>query len=108
MDNNLKAKKEHLISILKGYGSLLVAYSGGVDSTFLVATAHEALKKNLVAITAKSPLHPVRENQQAKAFAQKLGIIHLFVKSKEMSWSDFTANTRKDVICVKNIFLKIC
>ena len=95
MNNDLTTKREHLISILKGYGSLLLAYSGGVDSTFLLATAHEALKKNLVSITAKSSLHPVKESREAKAFAQKLGVQHMFIKSREMSRSDFTANTKK-------------
>jgi len=105
MNNGLKTKREHLISTLKSYGSLLVAYSGGVDSTFLLATAHEALKKNLVAITAKSPLHPVRENQESKAFAQQLGVQHIFVKSMEMSRSDFTANTKKRCyLCKKYLF----
>lgn len=105
MNNDLKTKRGHLISILKSYGSLLVAYSGGVDSTYLLATAHEALKKNLVAVTVKSPLHPVRENQQAEAFAQQLGIIHLFVKSREMSRPDFTANTKKRCyLCKKYLF----
>ena len=105
MNNDLKTKREHLISILKGYGSLIVAYSGGVDSSFLLATAHEALRKNLVAITAKSPLHPVRENQEAKTFAQQLGVQHLFVKTREMSRSDFMPNTkRRCYLCKKYLF----
>ena len=105
MNNDLKTKREHLISILKGYGSLIVAYSGGVDSSFLLATAHEALRKNLVAITAKSPLHPVRENQEAKTFAQQLGVQHLFVKTREMSRSDFMSNTkRRCYLCKKYLF----
>lgn len=105
MNNGLTTKREHLISILKGYGSLLIAYSGGVDSTFLLATAHEALKKNLVAITAKSPLHPVRENQDAKAFAQELGVKHMLVQSREMSQADFKANTKKRCyLCKKYLF----
>jgi uncharacterized protein len=105
MNNDLKTKREHLISILKGYGSLLLAYSGGVDSSFLLATAHEALKKNLVAVTAKSPLHPVKESREAKAFAQKLGVQHLLIKSREMNRSDFRANTkRRCYLCKKYLF----
>lgn len=105
MNNGLTTKREHLISILKGYGSLIIAYSGGVDSTFLLATAHEALKKNLVAITAKSPLHPVRENQDAKAFAKELGVQHMLIQSREMSHADFKANTKERCyLCKKYLF----
>jgi uncharacterized protein len=105
MNNDLTTKREHLISILKGYGSLLIAYSGGVDSTFLLATAHEALKKNLVAITAKSPLHPVRENRDATAIAQELGVRHMLIQSREMSQADFKANTKKRCyLCKKYLF----
>ena len=108
MNNGLTTKRERLISILKGYGSLLIAYSGGVDSTFLLAVAHEALKKNLVAITAKSPLHPVMENQDAKAFAQELGVKHMIVKSREMNLPDFTANTKERCyLCKKYLFIDL-
>jgi len=108
MNNGLTSKRERLISILKGYGSLLIAYSGGVDSTFLLAVAHEALKKNLVAITAKSPLHPVMENQDAKAFAQELGVKHMLVKSREMNLPDFTANTKERCyLCKKYLFIDL-
>jgi len=51
--NPLTKKREHLFSILEEYDALVVAYSGGVDSSFLLAVAHEALKKNLVAVTAQ-------------------------------------------------------
>ena len=84
---------------------MLIAYSGGVDSSFLLATAHEALKRNLVAITAKSPIHPVRESQDAKAFALKLGVKHMFIESREMSQADFRANTKKRCyLCKKYLF----
>jgi len=105
MNNGLTTKKERLISMLKGYGSLLIAYSGGVDSTFLLALAHEVLKKNLTAITAESPLHPASEIKAAKAFAQELGVQHLLIQSREMSQADFKANTKKRCyLCKKYLF----
>jgi uncharacterized protein len=105
MNNSLTTKRDHLLTTLKGYGSLLIAYSGGVDSSFLLATAHEALKKNLVAVTAKSPVHPPRENQDAKAFAQELGVRHMFIQSREMSQDDFIANTKERCyLCKKYLF----
>jgi uncharacterized protein len=105
MNNSLTTKRDHLFTTLKGYGSLLIAYSGGVDSSFLLATAHEALKKNLVAVTAKSPVHPARENQDAKAFAEELGVRHMFIQSREMSQDDFIANTKERCyLCKKYLF----
>jgi len=105
MSNSLTTKRERLISILKGYGSLLIAYSGGVDSTFLLAVAHEALKKNLTAITAESPLHPATEIKAAKAFAQALGVKHMLIQSREMIQADFKANTKKRCyLCKKYLF----
>ena len=108
MNNSLTTKRERLISILKAYGSLIVAYSGGVDSTFLLATAHEALKKNLTAITAESSLHPTWEIREAKAFAQELGVQHMLIQSREMSRPDFTANTKKRCyLCKKYLFIDL-
>jgi len=105
MDKNpLAKKKDHLLSILKGYGSLLVAYSGGVDSFFLLAAAHEALGRNLLAVTAASPLHPEREIRAATVFAKELGVEHMIIQSKEMSRRNFTANTEdRCYVCKKNL-----
>ncbi len=106
--DSLTRKKDHLLSIISGYGSLMVAFSGGVDSTFLLAVAHEALKKNLIAITARSPLHPVRENNAAVAFAESLGIKHILIESKEMSQPSFRANTKdRCYLCKQYVFSDI-
>jgi len=100
--DSLKTKKERLVSLLKQFEALIVAFSGGVDSTFLLAVAHETLKKNLVAITAESPIHPARENQAAVVFAQNLGVQHIVLQSREMSRPDFIANTKdRCYICKK-------
>jgi uncharacterized protein len=105
METAINQKKEHLLSIIKEYGSLLVAFSGGVDSTFLLAVARQVLKDNLVAVTSKSPVHPLREHQTATDFAKNLGVDHRIIQSREMSRPDFLMNNKdRCYICKKYLF----
>jgi uncharacterized protein len=99
------AKKKHLMAILAGYDALAVAFSGGVDSTFLLAAAKEALVGRLVAITAVSPVHPRREIREAAATARTLGVRHIMAPSGEMAAPDFVANPpNRCYICKKIVF----
>ena len=104
--NHLAEKKGRLLSILKGYGALIVAYSGGVDSSFLLATAHEVLNENLLAVTASSPLHPERETREAIDFATVLGVEHMIVQSKEMHRADFISNTKERCYLCKKYLIE--
>ena len=102
MNREILNKKEKLISIIKKYDNLIVAFSGGVDSTFLLQTADEVIQENVIAVTAKSPIHPERETEFTKKFAKRLGIKHIVIKSREMSRPDFVANTKERCyICKK-------
>ena len=103
-ENHLTEKRDRLLSILKGYGSLLVAYSGGVDSSFLLAMAREALNKNLIAVTSASPLYPQRETREAENFANSLGVEHIIVHSQIMHRDDFISNPKERCyLCKKNL-----
>ena len=62
----LKNKYENLKEYLREQKSLVIAFSGGVDSTFLLKVAKEALGENVVAVTAKSASFPERERKEAK------------------------------------------
>lgn len=102
MTENIKLK--YLKDELKSFGSAAVAFSAGVDSTFLLKIAHEVLGDNVVALTAKSSLFPQRELEEAKAFCQKEGIRHIIV---DIDIENIRHNPpNRCYICKRNIFEK--
>ena len=93
MDENLaKLKRKNLMKDLKDLGSLVVAFSGGVDSTFLLAVAHEALGDKLVAATATSDTYPFSEQEEASLFTKERSIEHILFPSDETCLPEFIAN----------------
>jgi len=104
-EDDLKYKIEHLASAIKAYNSLAIAFSGGTDSTFLLAVAHNVLKKNVIAITAKSQVHPARETDLAMDYTKKHRIEHVIIQSNELKIPEFTANNRnRCYVCKTNLF----
>ena len=100
-----KSKKEALVRLLKDLDSLLVAFSGGVDSTFLLALAHKTIGKKVVAVTSSSVIHPIREIKGAREFTRKKGIRHIIVHPNELNLTDFTSNTSERCYhCKQNLF----
>ena len=97
----MENKLEHLKEYLKGLGSVAVAFSSGVDSTFLLKVAHDVLGDKAIAITAQSCSFPKRELNEAKAFCEKEGI-----SLRNWRLRDFQRILRTDVIYVKKNCLR--
>jgi uncharacterized protein len=85
-------KKLSLVEALKSLDSLLIAYSGGVDSTFLLAVAHEVLGPRVLAVTATAAFYPAHEVRGAIDFARRHGIEHLVLPSEAGRLPAFRAN----------------
>jgi pyridinium-3,5-biscarboxylic acid mononucleotide sulfurtransferase len=87
-----KGKLANLQAIIREIGPVIVAYSGGVDSTFVAAVAHEVLGDGALAITGVSPSIPASEVDEAKALAREIGIMHEWIDTREMDDPDYVKN----------------
>lgn len=101
-------KFENLKKNLRELGSAAVAFSGGVDSTFLLKVAHDILKDNAVAITATSEFFPARETQETVDFCRAENIKQIFIHENILNVENIKDNPKnRCYICKKNLFSKI-
>jgi len=87
-----RVKFARLEDLLRGYGRVIVAYSGGVDSTFLSVVAHRTLKDNTLAVTAHSESLAPEELEEARVLAAQFGFAHLVVRTEELSNPNYASN----------------
>ncbi len=104
----LDVKYENLKQLIEGMGKTLIAYSGGVDSTFLAKAAYDALGRDAVAVTALSPTYPATELEEAKVYAAEIGIEHRLIETHELEKEEYAVNNPDRCFhCKKELFTEM-
>jgi uncharacterized protein len=104
----LQEKLDILKDIIREKGSAAVAFSGGVDSTFLIKVVKEVLGENMIAVTATSSTYPERELKEAIKYAKDLGVKHIIINSEELDIDGFASNPKnRCYYCKMELFSKI-
>jgi len=102
------AKLNNLETLLRNTNGAIIAFSAGVDSTFLLKVAHSVLGERAIALTAASPTVPPGEFEVAKEFAQKLGCRHIVIDSNELANPSFAQNPSNRCFFCKDELYRIC
>ncbi len=104
----MASKLNELESLLRQMGSVLVAYSGGVDSTFLAVVAQRVLGDKSLAVTASSMLYPETEIRFAQETAHSFGLRHMIIQTQELLNPSFTANSPdRCYYCKQELFFQL-
>ncbi|MDP8263706.1 MAG: ATP-dependent sacrificial sulfur transferase LarE [Candidatus Ancaeobacter aquaticus] len=108
MTTDINTKLHTLQELIRGYKSILIGFSGGVDSTFLVKVAYDVLGDKACAVTACSSTYPEREFKEACRLAAHIGVKHVVIQSEELDIPEFKDNpVNRCYYCKKELFQKL-
>lgn len=104
----LRAKATKILSGLESRKKVMVAFSGGIDSTLVTYLAKLALNENAIAVTADSPSLPQSELQETKTLAAQMGVKHLIIRTEELSDPNYVSNpSNRCYFCKKELGEKL-
>lgn len=104
-EKNAEVKKGNLAELFNIYEKAIVAFSGGVDSTFMLKVARDAIGDNVMAVTIKAPVFPIDETRFAEDFCKKEGIEHRIIEVDLLSREEFVVNDpERCYTCKKLLF----
>ena len=107
--NGLQQREAALVDRLRSWPSLIVAYSGGVDSSYLAWAATRALGRNALCVTADSPSYPERHRAMARSIARDFGLRHEVIRTTELDNPDYRANpANRCYYCKHELFTSLC
>jgi uncharacterized protein len=105
MSAEISLKRERLQGIFAPMRSVMVAFSGGVDSTFVLRVAHDTLGERVLALTTTSPTMPDDDRRSALEMARMIGARHLVVDSNELDVPGYAENPlNRCYLCKHNLF----
>ena len=108
MDKNLMQKYEKLKESIKKLDKVIIAFSGGIDSTLVLKAAHDVLGDEVIAVTADSPSLPRRELEETKRIAKQIGAKHFVINTEETKNKDYLKNpTYRCYYCKSELYSKL-
>ena len=106
--SDVTAKEQSLQDLLASFGSVVVAYSGGVDSAYLACIAHRTLGDRATAITADSPSYDTHHRELAVQIARQFGLHHEIIRTHELERPEYRANpTNRCYYCKQELFTRL-